>query len=61
MRTSEFRKIKVREGDRVICHGYPGTVTKVHADPTDPRRGMVDVRLGSGLVTVSARELGRTR
>lgn len=43
-------------GDRVTRSGYPGTVVFVHKG-SDPRSGMVDVRLPGGLVTVPIDEL----
>lgn len=46
----------LREGDRVFCNGYPGTVLKVH---TGQLAGMVDVRLPGGVGTVSVKEVSR--
>ena len=41
-------------GDKVIANGYPGIIKKVH---TDIRRGMIDVRLKSGDITICTRGL----
>ncbi len=43
-------------GQKVICHGYDGTVTEIHGGKL---AGMVDVRLDRGAVCVPASELAR--
>ena len=40
--------------DKVIANGYPGTIIKVH---NDIRKGMIDVRLKSGDITICTRGL----
>jgi hypothetical protein len=45
----------LKVGDRLACHGYAGTVTKL----LDWAPGMVEVRLASGGVCVSKSELVR--
>ena len=48
-----MRQYKV--GDRVPCNGgYPGTIVKVHEGQL---KGMVDVRLASGVVCVDISDL----
>jgi len=46
----------VKVGQKVICNGYPGVVTKVC---TGQLLGMCEVRLQSGEVCVSITELLR--
>lgn len=41
-------------GDKVIANGYEGVVTKVH---TDVRKGMVDVKLRRGEITIGMSSL----
>jgi len=50
-----IKEHKVTVGDEVTCNGYDGPVIEVHAGVLT---GMVDVRLASGTVCVSVRELG---
>lgn len=46
----------VKVGQKVICNGFPGTITKVCADQL---AGMVEVRVPGGLVCVDINELGK--
>lgn len=45
------QKFSFNVGDRVICNGFPGVVARVLDGKLS---GMVEVRLASGLVCVSA-------
>lgn len=42
------KKFEFKRGDRVICNGYPGRVIQMYCE------GMVEVRMESGVVCVSA-------
>ena len=42
------------KGDKVTINGYLGTITEIH---TDIRKGMVDVRLDRGEVTVDIKSV----
>ena len=45
---------KFKVGDKVKANGYPGIIKVVH---TDVRKGMVDVKLNRGTVTVSMKDV----
>ena len=47
---------KVHAGQRVVCNGYPGTITKVCDGAL---LGMVEVRVPGGLVCVDIAEMNR--
>ena len=47
----------IKVGTRVICNGYPGTVTALCEWSRTRFSVMVEVRLASGLVCVDASEL----
>jgi len=53
MTTKDTPKIERKVGQRVICNGYPGTITRV----CEWSNGMVEVRLERGTTCVDFAEL----
>jgi len=45
---------EITVGNKVTVNGYIGTITKIH---TDVRKGMVDVRLDRGEITVDIKAI----
>lgn len=49
---------EVKIGQRVLCNGYPGTISKVHGGQLE---GMVDVRMSRGSICIDINDLGLRR